>query len=510
MKRKPILFLFLVAAIGLGLWWATGGSFDPASATERALPLGIHTLSADDAALHQVHDIGAQYVVQVFAWREIEPTRGEFHWEYTDWLLRAADYYHLRVIARLDQTPDWAAKGSTALNAPPEDDGDYGDFVAAVAERYRGRIPAYIIWNEPNLAREWGNRPPDPAAYAALLKLAAARVRAADPAASVLSAGLASTNENDGLAMDDRVFLRALYAAGGGASFDILAAHPYPFAHPPEDARGTDAGLNFNRIQDWRDIMVANGDADKPIWITEFGYPTETPPNQTALRVSEPDQARWTVEAYEMARQEMPYVQLFTVWNLTRESPATNDQAGYSLIRADGSPKPVFADLRAAPKESPLAAMVASVSARFSAPAPHSVLPVLAPDITVHLGGTQLDPPWVPLYANKTPSTVWTGTFYLNAQDLHPWRLTMELMQVNELDNRVLVNGQPVDPPFLPAEDFTSIWVSAAFQVSRNTLHVGANTVTVLDAKLFPSAQSPGFVWDNLQIRNVVLRQPPR
>ena len=77
---------------------------------ERTLPLGIHTLHADDPVLRQVRSLGAQYVVQVFAWDEIEPTRDEFHWEYTDWLLRAADYYHLRVIARLDKPPAWAAR----------------------------------------------------------------------------------------------------------------------------------------------------------------------------------------------------------------------------------------------------------------------------------------------------------------------------------------------------------------------------------------------------------------
>ena len=36
-----------------------------------------------------------------------------------------------------------------------------GDFVYAVADRYKGRIRAYEVWNEPNLAREWGGRLPD-------------------------------------------------------------------------------------------------------------------------------------------------------------------------------------------------------------------------------------------------------------------------------------------------------------------------------------------------------------
>ncbi len=503
MLRNRTVFLVVVAVIALGVWWATRG---------RALPLGVHTLSADDAALQQVHDLGAQYLVQAFTWRDIEPTRGEFHWEYTDWLMNAADYYHLRIVARLDQTPDWAAVNSTALNAPPDNPNDYGDFVAAVAERYRGRIAAYIIWNEPNLAREWGNRPPDPVGYTALLKLAAARIHAADPTARIVGAGLAPTNDNDAQAMDDHAFLRGMYAAGAGTAFDILAAHPYAFAHPPEDSPSADGGLNFRRIEDWRTIMVANNDAAKPIWVTEFGYPTTTSPEQAALRVGEPDQARWTAQAYEIARDEMPYVQMFTVWNLTRQDPTQNDQAGYSLVRGDGSLKPAYATVRAAQKESPAAAFAANFASWFAAPVPRSEVQVLAPDIVVHLGGGQFDTPWVPLYLNKIPSTVFSGAFYLDAADLNGKLrpLTMELMQVNELDGRVLVNDQSVEPPYLPAEDFTSTWVSAQFQVSPGVLRVGKNTVTVLDSKLFPSAQSPGFMWDNLQIRNIVLRQSSR
>ena len=39
---------------------------------------------------------------------------------------------------------------------PPQNTDDYVDFLAATAARYKGRIAAYQIWNEPNLAREWG------------------------------------------------------------------------------------------------------------------------------------------------------------------------------------------------------------------------------------------------------------------------------------------------------------------------------------------------------------------
>lgn len=504
----------------LGLAWSTYGSLDPASLAGRALPLGIHTLNAEDADLRASSNLGAQYVVQVFAWSEIEPTRGEFHWEYTDWFVRAAEYYHLRLIARLDKPPAWATFESTPYSAPPNHLEDYGRFVEQVAARYRGRIAAYIIWNEPNLAREWGDRAPDPVAYTALLQTAAARLRATDPQALIVSAGLAPTNERSAQALDDREFLRAMYAAGVRGAFDILAAHPYSFAQPPDDPRGAHGGLNFWRLQELHDIMVAQGDADKPIWITEFGYPTTTPAASAFLRVSEEQQAQWLPRAFEIARDQMPFVELFTVWNLTRAA-SPDDQVGYSLLRADGSPKPAYSTVQAMPQASVAAQLGADLASLVATAPLLSAFPVLARDVEVHLGDGEYPWPWVPLYHNKNPSTEWTGEFYLGASDLsqrtadepqsaprgQPWRLSLELMQVNALDGRVLVNDQPVNPPYLPTEDFTGVWVTAQFEVPVRLLHVGRNTVTVRAGDTIPAFQQLGS-WDDFQMRSVVLHKP--
>src|SRR5262249_37440323 len=146
-------------------------------------------------------------IVQVFAWEDIQPSPDRWEWEYTDWLVRAANFYGLQIIARLDKPPDWAANNGNALSAPPRNLADYTEFVRRVAERYRGKISAYIIWNEPNLAVEWGNQPPNAKDYAKLLGAASEQIRATDPSARVLAAGLSPTNENSDRAEDDRKFL---------------------------------------------------------------------------------------------------------------------------------------------------------------------------------------------------------------------------------------------------------------------------------------------------------------
>jgi polysaccharide biosynthesis protein PslG len=480
----------------------------------RTLPLGIHTLHADDPSLRRVQALGAQYVVQVFAWDEIEPTRDEFHWEYTDWLLRAADFYNLRVIARLDKPPQWAASVSAGLSAPPRNLNDYGDFVAAVASRYQGRLAGYIIWNEPNLAREWGNLPPDPVAYAGLLGTAASRIRQFDPHTPIVSAGLAPTNETSDRGMDDRAFLSAMYSAGARDSFDVLGAHPYAFQYPPDDLRGAHRGLNLARLEDLRDIMVANGDAAKPVWVTEFGYTTQSPPDSPQLGVTQSQQAEYTARAYELLRSGYDWVQLFTVWNLAQGLAAGDEQAGYSLTSVDGSPRPVYAAIQDMQKQSSVAALGQSISQLVNSPPLQSDYSILARDAVVHLGDSEYPAPWVPLYGDRNPSADWQGEFYLRSADLQGkrrtanWKLTLELMQVNDFDSRVLINGQAVQPAYLPTADFTSIWVSARFQVPAAVLQVGRNVVALHDGKLFPAFQQLGFTWDDFQVRNVTLSAP--
>jgi GH35 family endo-1,4-beta-xylanase len=498
-RRVWILFALLVGVLVLVI-----------VSSPRALPFAVHTIRADDTMLRQVHALGATHLVQVFSWSEIQPSPERWDWEYVDWLVRAADYYNLKIIARLDKPPAWAVNDSNVLNSPPRDLNAYTNFVRRVAERYRGKIAAYIIWNEPNLAVEWGNQPPDARAYAELLRAASDAIRAADPNARVIAAALAPTNENDARAQDDRVFLRALYAAGARAAFDALGAHPYAFALPPDAPRDANYGLNFARLDDWRAVMAANGDAAKPIWITEFGYPTAQPPGYENRVVNETQQAEYLVRAYEQARDQMPFVEMFTVWNMARAVPPSDEQAGYSLVRADGSYTPAYDALRHLDKQPPIAKLQSLLTVHL----PGSTFDVLARDTIVHLGDSEYPAPFVPLYGTRNPSVDWKGAFYLRDADLwgaratHAWTLYVELMQVNDFDSRVWVNDVPLMPPFLPVEDFTSKWVTAQFKIPAHALRVGDNAVSIRDGKLLPPFQQSGFTWDEFQFRSARVVPP--
>ena len=156
--------------------------------------------------LNLVEEMEFGWVKQSFAWRDIESIeKGKYDWWHPDQIVDAADEIGLNLLVRIDRQPFWSQGPDADLknNTPPADLNDFGDFCGTLAERYKGRIDAYQIWNEPNLSREWGDQPPDPAAYTELLKVCYQAIKEVDPDAIVISAGLAPTGTGLPVALPD-------------------------------------------------------------------------------------------------------------------------------------------------------------------------------------------------------------------------------------------------------------------------------------------------------------------
>ena len=160
--------------------------------------------------------------------------------------------------------------------SPPSLHATTSTLLAQVATRFRGRVAAYQIWNEPNLDSEWGiGRLIRPSTRSAARRRRADS--AVDPNAQVVMAALAPTlTENDRRA--ERVALSAqLYDAGVRGTFDVLAVQAYGLRGGPDDPRIDVTDVTFSRPTLVRQVMVANGDASAPVWATEMGWNVNPP-----------------------------------------------------------------------------------------------------------------------------------------------------------------------------------------------------------------------------------------
>jgi hypothetical protein len=299
-----------------------------------AFRLAAHTLFLDSPVAELASRVGFDTIVQVFPWRDLNPRPDYYDWTAADLMVRVAQTQQLDLVVRLDMPPFWATRADPS--GLPFELEAYLDFVGAIAARYRNYIIGYMIWNEPNLAEEWGGWVATPSQYVDVLCCAHAVIRQADPGALVIAAGLAPTNEFSPRAVDDREFLRQMMAAGAGECFDVLAAHDYGYGLPPDDPHDAHAGLNLARLIDLHEIMT-EAHASQPMWITEVGYTV-----QPGLHphVSLDDQSAYLARAFERVRREWLWISMFTVWNLSYTGDA--EMQGFSIIEADRTPRPAF------------------------------------------------------------------------------------------------------------------------------------------------------------------------
>jgi len=116
-----------------------------------------------------------------------------------------------------------------------------------VAERYRGRIRYYQIWNEPNIYPEWGEQAVSPEGYTELLCRAHDALKAVDPNIVVISGPLSPTVSLTDRNLNDFIFLVRMYEAGAGRCFDVMSAQGYGFYSGPTDRRMRPFTLTYAR-----------------------------------------------------------------------------------------------------------------------------------------------------------------------------------------------------------------------------------------------------------------------
>jgi polysaccharide biosynthesis protein PslG len=324
--------------------------------------------SAADRDLDLAQRAGFHWVKQRFEWRNIEGKgKGQFEWNEPDRLLSAISRRGLKVIARLDNQPQWAS--STVQwpgTGPPDRPSDWTDFLRALATRYRGQIQAYEVWNEPNLAREWGDKRPDPKAYMDMLRASYDAIKEADPDALVVTAGLSPTTDT-GNAIPDVEFVRAMYQNGLRGSYDLLGVHaagykadpcadPGEVAQDPTLTNGDPSSPElrrvyaFRHVEDVRQVMVEQGDADKQIGVLEMGWTTDQRPSSPYAwhAVSREQQAQNLVGAFQCARQNWsPWIGLMSVIYIADPSMTQqSEQYWWAITNPDGTPRPAYTALK--------------------------------------------------------------------------------------------------------------------------------------------------------------------
>jgi hypothetical protein len=195
-------------------------------------------------------------------WLKLQPGRGIWQFATLDRCLELSEKHHVAVMLTLGRTPQWAsarpdeAAGSPRNPAPggaapPRNLSDWQSYVRTLVTRYRGRIEAYEIWNEPNLVNFYSGSPEQ---MITLAREAYLIIKGIDPAALVVSPS--AVGPTGGAWLDRYLQL------GGGNYADIIGYHFYMGAAEPESM--------LARIREVQRVMTKHN-VSKPLWDTENG-----------------------------------------------------------------------------------------------------------------------------------------------------------------------------------------------------------------------------------------------
>ncbi len=354
------LRLAVLVAVGVGML-ASGG---PATAQDGVPPTncpegfdypaekkpvtalyGVHnnlsSFPVRDQAAHMqpTKELRAQVARTTMLWSNVEPTRGHRDWSRVDAAVAHAVAAGVEPMIVFYHSPTWAngaAPGPNAGDQVPTDPAafdrwvnDYAAFIRAAAERYRGRVRLWEVWNEQNGRFTWQPRP-NPGQYARFYPRMRSVLKAVDPGNRVSMGALGNITAGHPDSIYGLDYLRQVNAAG--LFPDIVSVHAFPSKGQAPDSHIRFQN-NFDDIQTVRDYMESvNWNA--PMWVTEWGWSTEE--NRSGIDAVDPEtQARYVYCSLNILAREYRYVTVATYF-LDRD----RQTFAYGLFNREAAAKP--------------------------------------------------------------------------------------------------------------------------------------------------------------------------
>lgn len=308
------------------------------------LGVNAHLLWFDPPAyrrqLDQWQVLGLRWVRIDLHWDTIEPQPGQWRWDVLDPLMAEIAHRGLQaevyLVGSAPHATSAPAGSPTPDQYPPRDPQAYAQALVTLAQRYP-QVPAWQVWNEPNLPAFWRPRE-DVAAYGALLQASYQALRAQAPGRQVVLGGMGYYSQMP--SHGGELMIPAL-AAGGLYGMDIITAyHPYSLHPEGDDPQALDF---IKRARQGNASLRAAG--ARQIWADEWGWSSYAGPVEEQPLVGEQGQADYVLRRLAlMAALDYDKVFLFALSDL--DSRASVRDRSYGLLALDGTPKPAYLALQ--------------------------------------------------------------------------------------------------------------------------------------------------------------------
>ena len=191
-------------------------------------------------------------------------------------------------------------------------------------------VKHYEIWNEPNHGELFWTPQPNANDYAELLHTAYDSIKAIDSSVTVIGCATSPAIGNSSPYIEGLDFIRDVYAAGGADYMDAISFHLYQIAYRPE----------YEFLSYLNNVKSFVG--DKPIYFSEFGYPTHTAwPN-----ISLAKQAQYVTRMYLTCLMD-PQIKSVVYYDLKNDGTVLEEaEHNFGLLEFDKTPKLAYTALK--------------------------------------------------------------------------------------------------------------------------------------------------------------------
>ncbi len=223
---------------------------------------GMHFHRADTTTPWPKVPIGSWRLWDAYAaWPDLQPGPGKWDFQRLDRYVAMAKLTGTSILLPLGLTPRWASARPTEKSsyspgnaAEPRDIEDWKRYVRTVAERYKGRIRDYEMWNEVNYPTFYSG---SVETMVTLTREAYRILKEVDPDNRLVSPSVVGAGR-------DALWLDEFLQKGGGRYIDVVGYHFYV----PKGAPETMIPL----VKQVQGIMTKHGIGERPLWNTETGW----------------------------------------------------------------------------------------------------------------------------------------------------------------------------------------------------------------------------------------------
>lgn len=314
-RLSVILLMFLLIICSRGCVCTGEGNW----AVTVHLPTDLKTFS-------RIAELGPDMVRVSFVWPVVEPEKGKFEWVVLDNIVDFCQRHEIKIVAVVGYAPSWAS-GKEGIQHMFQNTKEWQIYLWTLFTRYKGKIYAAEIWNEPNFYKFFSGTMKE--YYEQILIPASDVIRWVDKDVKIVAPGVAVLSGRKWSVWLNRAALYKKY-------FDVISYHVY---------RSTDWGVIW-KIEGIKSLERFRGGIDqsvkqvirgkfpnKEVWLTETGFEN----------TGSPDAERAQRDNIMGVIWGLPSVDVIFLYHL---QDGAQDDDYYGLLRKDGSRTKVYRDLR--------------------------------------------------------------------------------------------------------------------------------------------------------------------